>query len=74
MSEKKQPAKGVERAYKIYEVEGHGYAVESYIHDVESEDPELNELWKNASESMIKLTKYFNDKVESEELECLQNQ
>ena len=59
----------IEHAYQIYQSEGHGYAVENYIHKVNSEDPKLNELWKNASESLKNLTKYFNDKVESGELE-----
>jgi len=58
-----------QEVYQIYEVEGHGYAVENYIHDVKSDDEELNKLWKNASDALSKLTKYFSDKVESEDLE-----
>lgn len=61
----------IEEAYQIYQLEGHGYGVENYIHDVDTDDPELNELWKNASKSLNKLTKYFDDKIDSGEInEC----
>ena len=59
----------VEDVYQIYEIEAHGYAVENYMWEANTEDEELNELWKNASDSIKKLTKYFDDKVKSGELE-----
>ncbi len=66
MSERKRT---IQEVYEIYEYEGHGYGLENYMWEANTDDEELNELWKNASDSIKKLTKYFADKVESGELE-----
>lgn len=58
-----------EQAYQIYQVEGHGYAVEKYTFDVNTDDETLNKLWKEASNSLRALTVYFDKKVEEGELE-----
>jgi hypothetical protein len=60
----------LEELYHIYEIEGHGYAVEDYSNNVScDDDPEVAILWNNAAESLKKLTNYFNEKVEDGTLE-----
>ena len=59
----------VEETYHIYEIEGHGYAVENYLSHNKIDDPELRELWKQAEESIKNLSKFFQDKVKRGELE-----
>jgi hypothetical protein len=61
----------IEELYQIYEVEQHGYALESYKGKIteECESEELKELWNNAVEALQNLTAFFENKVESGELE-----
>lgn len=52
----------LEELYHTYVTEGHGYAVEYYLTSVScDDDPEVAILWNNASESLRKLTKYFEN-------------
>lgn len=62
-------ADDTQEVYEIYEKEGHGYALESYLSSEHIENPELKILWENAANAIQKLTKYFEDKVEKGELE-----
>ena len=62
--------KSLEELYQIYEIEGHGYAIEKYSSEVSCEDdPKAAELWNNAAEAIKKMTKYFEEKVEDGTLE-----
>lgn len=59
----------IQEAYDIYESEGHGYAVEDYTRDVDTNDDELNRLWLEAGVALENLSEYFENKLNEGEIE-----
>jgi hypothetical protein len=59
----------IQEAFDIYQSEGHGYAVEDYTGDVDTNDEELNGLWIEASVALQNLSCYFEDKLAAGEIE-----
>lgn len=59
----------IQFVYSKYEQEGHGYAVENYMHKIYTSDKKLNKLWYKASKSLTKLTQYFDKLIEEGKME-----